>query len=159
VRRRVAGACDYRVRVNRKRAEDAVIGVFDSFLAADRVRLMAREYQREYTRLLRESEARAIELPREVQALDARIARLRERQRVGDPDVTADDLQTVIDRVVTERARLDAAAPAAVQLAKVVAMLPDVAERCREQARPRRRPRSSAQGARRASQALWADRD
>jgi hypothetical protein len=75
------GACSHRVRVNRKHTEDVIRGLFGQYLAPARVKVMAREYQREYTRLLRETQARASELPREVQALDARIARLRERQR------------------------------------------------------------------------------
>jgi hypothetical protein len=47
--------------------------------------------------------------------------------------VTADDLQTVIERLLGERARLDVSPPAAIEVAKMVTMLPDAAERCRKQ--------------------------
>lgn len=127
------GACSSRVRVNRKHTEAVIRELFNQYLAPARVKLMAREYQREYTRLLRETQTRASELPREARALDARIARLRERQRVGDPDMAAADLQAVIDRLLGERARLDVSPPAAIEVAKIVAMLPDAAERCRKQ--------------------------
>jgi hypothetical protein len=38
-------------------------------------------------------------MPQEIAALDARLERLRERLKAGDPDMTADELQAIIERV------------------------------------------------------------
>jgi hypothetical protein len=54
-----------------------------------------------------EDAARVAEVPREIQALDAKVARLRERQRPGDADQTSEEMQTVIERVLEERRKLE----------------------------------------------------
>ena len=52
----------------------------------------------------RRKEAKAVtELPAEIAELDARIAKLRARLKKGDPDLTADELQGAIERVVSKR--------------------------------------------------------
>jgi hypothetical protein len=42
-------------------------------------------------------------LTQELEALDARIERSRERLKGGDPDLTADELQAAIDRAEAKR--------------------------------------------------------
>jgi chromosome segregation ATPase len=59
-----------------------------------------------YAERLREIAARAEGLPRELEELDARIMRLRERLKAGDPDLTADELQVAIDRAEAKRREL-----------------------------------------------------
>jgi hypothetical protein len=122
---------------------------------------MAHEMQREYGRLLRDAQSRAAEAPRELQALDARIARLRERQRVGDPDMTSDEFQTVIDRALEERRKLEDQQPAVKEVAKIAATLPNAADLYRKQISLglRRRPARGSQGARHPPEALRTDRD
>ncbi|MBV8910469.1 MAG: hypothetical protein JOZ89_06890, partial [Gammaproteobacteria bacterium] len=73
----------------------------------------------------------ASEVPHELQELTARLERLRERLRKGDPDLTADELQVAIDRAEAKRAGLESQQPAAKASAKVLAMLPLAAEHCR----------------------------
>lgn len=51
-----------------------------------------------YAERTRQIAARVATLPRELEVFDARIARLRERLKAGDPDLTADELQVGIDR-------------------------------------------------------------
>ena len=59
-------------------------------LSPERVESMAKEMQAFYAERVRSLEARADAAPKELQDLDARLARLRERARSGDPDITAE---------------------------------------------------------------------
>ena len=52
---------------------------------------MASEMRAAYAERMKETAARAEGLPRELEQLDARLMRLRERLKSGDPDPTADD--------------------------------------------------------------------
>lgn len=49
--------------------------------------------------------------PRQLAELDARIERLRERQRCGDPDLTADELEGAVARALKKRKQLESALP------------------------------------------------
>jgi site-specific DNA recombinase len=95
-------ACSNGIRVRKDHIEDVLLRGEESGLAAtlapERVERLAKEMQTYYAERLREKETRAIEAPRELQELVARIARLRERLRAGDPDLTADELQGAIER-------------------------------------------------------------
>lgn len=128
------GACDNAIRVRRDRAEKVILDpIRDELLAPDRVARMARELQKQYLEWSRAMQAKTQETPAEIQALDARISRLRERQRVGDPDMTADELQVVIDRIHSERKELEESLPTARQGARIAALLPNAAELYRKQ--------------------------
>lgn len=59
-------------------------------LAPERVMRMGVELQELFLEELRQKEARAEAAPRELQELVARIERLRERLRAGDPDMAPD---------------------------------------------------------------------
>jgi hypothetical protein len=59
--------------------------------------------------------------------LDARLDRLRERLRNGDPDMTDEDLQAAITRAESKRAEL-AAVQTKSETAKVLSLLPKAAE-------------------------------
>ena len=83
-------------------------GVRRDLLAPERVERMAKEMHAAYAERMREIAARADTLPRELQALDARILRLRERLKSGDPDLTADELQVGIERAEGKRRPLAA---------------------------------------------------
>ena len=64
--------------------------------------------------------------------LYARIERLRHRQKVGDPDITSDELQAAITRAESKRREL-LELRIADDSAAMVSMLPRAAERCRQQ--------------------------
>jgi hypothetical protein len=66
---------------------------------------MAKEMQALYVERFRASEARVDAAPKELQELDARLSRLRQR-RGGDPDLTTDELQAAIERAEAKRAEL-----------------------------------------------------
>ena len=59
-----------------------------------------------YLERVRAVEARADTAPRELQELDARLARLRDRVQRGDPDMAADGLQAAVERAEAKRADL-----------------------------------------------------
>ena len=81
-------------------------GVRRDLLAPERVEQMAKEMRAAYVERMREIAARVELLPREVEELDARIGRLRERMKAGDPDLTVDELQVAIDRAESKRREL-----------------------------------------------------
>jgi hypothetical protein len=66
-------------------------------------------------------------------SLSRKVARLRARQAAGDPDMTSEEIQTVIDRVLEERRRLESARPVAKEGAKLAALLPNAADLYRKQ--------------------------
>lgn len=86
-----------------------------------------------YAERARAIQERAVEAPRELQELVARIERLRERLRKGDPDMAADEIEAAIARAEAKRAELEAQPPEARQSAKVLALLPRAAEEIRHQ--------------------------
>ena len=94
---------------------------------------MAKEMHAAYAERMREIAARADTLPRELQALGARILRLRERLKSGDPDLMADELQVGIERAEGKRRELVDARPAERENARVLAFMPRAADVCREQ--------------------------
>lgn len=64
---------------------------------------MAKEMHTAYAERLKANAQRAETMPQEVAALDARLDRLRERLKAGDPDMTSDELQATIERVEAKR--------------------------------------------------------
>jgi hypothetical protein len=108
-------------------------GVRRDLLAPERVERMAEEIRVGYAERMREIAARAETLPHEIQELDARITRLRERLKAGDPDLMADELQAGIERAETKRRELLDVRPADRENARVLALMPRAAELYREQ--------------------------
>lgn len=121
-----ASACSNKTRVRRDALERGVIGpIKDELLDPDRIRRMAAKLQKQFNDLRAEPGRRGVDAPRE---LDARLDRLRERLRKGDPDMEPDELQTAIDRVHAKRQQLAVSLQPADGTAKVLAMLPKAAE-------------------------------
>ncbi len=128
------GACSNHIRVRRDAIERVILGgVRRDLLAPERVERMAKEMFAAYAERVKEIAARVETLPRELQELDARIMRLRERLKDGDPDLAADELQAGIDRAENKRRELVDARPAERENARVLAILPRAAELYREQ--------------------------
>ena len=91
------------------------------------------EIQQYYLERVQAMKTRASEAPHELQELTARIERLRDRLRCGDPDMTADELQAAIDRAVEKHQELHAQQSAAAVPVKVLSILPRAAELYRRQ--------------------------
>lgn len=121
-------ACGNAYRVPRRPLETTVLEpIRKQLLDPDLVRLMAEEMRRYYDERMQAAQTSAAEAPKELQELDARLARLRERLKVGDPDLTGDELATAIQRVEAKRTELLATAPPAKARAKVLTLLPAAA--------------------------------
>ena len=123
-------ACENAHYVPRVRAEQVVLGdVREELLNPDRLKSMVREMPRYYVERLREAAARVTEAPRELVELDARIARLRERLRVGDPDLATEELHGAIAIALAQAKRRELVTdrPAAPQSAEVVSLIPKAA--------------------------------
>jgi predicted nucleic acid-binding Zn-ribbon protein len=75
-------------------------------LTPERAEQMAKEMQTYYSDRLRAMQTQVVEQPRELFELMARIERLRERLKQGDPDMTADEIQAAIDRATEKRRQL-----------------------------------------------------
>jgi hypothetical protein len=128
------GACHNSICVRRDHAEDVLLRpIRDELLAPERVARMAWEIRDQLGKRVRESLAKAKERPREIQELEDRVARLRERQRKGDPDMTSEEIQTVINRLLHDRERLEVAQPGEQLGENVVTVLPNAAELYRRQ--------------------------
>ena len=94
---------------------------------------MAKEMQASYLDQVRVMQTRVVEAPRELQELAARIERLRDRLRQGDPDLTADEIQVAIERAEAKRSELQGLDMAGIPPAKVFRTLPRAAEEYRRQ--------------------------
>jgi hypothetical protein len=95
---------------------------------------MAKEMQDYFSDRLRNMQAQALELPRELQELAARIMRLRERLKSGDSDMPAHELQAAIDRAEGKRRELhEQQRGANVPMSKALAIMPRAAELYRRQ--------------------------
>ena len=128
------GACSNGVRVRRDAVEAAILDpIRKDLLSPERVQLMAREMQREYARRMEALQTRSTSAPKELQELDARIARLRERLQKGDPDMEPDELRAAVDRAEQKRRDLIERQPLSRESAKLLSMLPKAAALYRKQ--------------------------
>lgn len=123
------GNCKNGVYVRRDALEDVILGPIRTGLRDPAVvAKMAADMEAEFARKMQAKMARNAEAPRELQELDARLARLRARQQAGDPDMTADELQGLIDGVERKRVQLKASLPEQKQQARILALLPMAAK-------------------------------
>ncbi|MHB8812569.1 MAG: recombinase family protein [Steroidobacteraceae bacterium] len=128
------GACSNDIRVRRDAIERVILGgIYRDLLEPERVARMANEMRAAYAERMRAAAARAADLPRELEEFDARIMRLRERLKAGDPDLTPDELQAAIDRAEAKRRQVFDVQPTERENARVLAMLRRTAELYREQ--------------------------
>ena len=80
------GACSNAIRVRRDHIENELLGPVRRYLQApDRVARMAKEMEEYYLERVRAVQSRVAEAPKELQELTARIERLCERLKKGDP--------------------------------------------------------------------------
>jgi site-specific DNA recombinase len=134
---RDGNACSNAVQVRKDHIENVLLRGSETGLAAllapERVERMGNEMQRYYADRMRALQTHATEAPRELQELGARIERLRDRLRRGDPDMTPDEIEAAIARAESKRRELENAQPAAKMSMKVLAILPRAAELYRQQ--------------------------
>ena len=117
-----------------KSGESALLGpIRRELLSPERIARTAVETQAMFAEQVKRRTEDAAQRPGELADLDARIERLRERQRTGDPDLTADERQSAIDRAIQKRSQLEATSPKAKRSAAVLAMLPKAAALYRQQ--------------------------
>ena len=127
-------ACSNSIRVRRDRAESALLDpIRKELLSPERAQRMAKEMQASYIEHLRTLQARVTEQPLELQELTARIERLRERLKQGDPDMTPDEIQAAIERAEAKARELQGLGSAAIPAMKIFTMLPRAAEAYRRQ--------------------------
>jgi site-specific DNA recombinase len=128
-------ACKNGIRVRRDALERSILDpVRRELLAPERVERMAKEMQAYYLDRIRAMQSRAEEMPSELRELGARIDRLRERLKRGDPDMPADEIQAAIDRVDAKRRDIEAQQPFAVgHSTQIQSVLPRAAEMYRRQ--------------------------
>jgi hypothetical protein len=88
--------------------------------------------------------ADAARVPDELAALDARIARLRERLKNGDADLAPDELEIAIAGALGKRQELTQGAPARNEGARILALLPGAADEFRREIERARRGESAA---------------
>jgi len=127
--RRDGHACSNSILVRRDRAEEAILGAIQAeLLSPARVQIMAREMQSYYNERMGAQAAAAVEAPKELVDLGARICRLHERLAHGDPDMTTDEIQAAIDRAETKRLELkEASGPKPSRASNIPSALPRAA--------------------------------
>jgi hypothetical protein len=115
-------------------ANEKILGTIrNRMLSPERITSMAKKLQGRYMDYQRTLADRQEQAPKALQELDARLARLRDRLRTGDPDMTADELQAAIETAERKRAALADEQPSAKESARILAMLPQAAKLCRDQ--------------------------
>ena len=85
-----------------------------------------------FSERMQATQARATKALRELEELDARITRLRDRLKRVDPDMPEDELQAAIDRAEEKRRELQGR-PNAIPLAKAIAFMSKAAKLYRRQ--------------------------
>jgi len=127
-------ACSNSVRVRRDRIEAILLDpIRKELLTPERAERMAKEMQAYYLDRARAMQTQAVQQPHALQEFTARIERLRERLKRGDPDMTADEIQAAIDLATAKRNELQHQHQGAMPSARMFAMLPRAAEAYRRQ--------------------------
>jgi hypothetical protein len=101
--------------------------IVEELLAPDVIAEMVTEMRTYYAQRMADAKAEKAKVPVEIAELDQRIARPRARLKAGDPDMAADDIAAVIEKVEARKAELMAAQPEAKQQAKALRALPAAA--------------------------------
>lgn len=131
---RDGSSCNNDIFVSRIELETAVLGpMHGELFSPERVKRMVAEMEVMFAEQLKRRAQDAAQRPKELADLDARIERLRQRQRAGDPDLTTDEIQGAIEQAQQKRIQLEATLPEAKRSAAVLATLPKAAALYRQQ--------------------------
>jgi len=129
-------ACGNTIRVRRDLAEAVILRpIVDELLSPETIEEMVKEIRAYYDERMAELRAKRTKLPAEVEELNKRITRLQERLKVGDPDFTAEELLSIIQKAETMRTELLASEPEAKRMGKVLNALPAAAGQYHDQIR------------------------
>ena len=127
----LGGDCHNHLRVRRDRIESGVLTDMNAqMLAPDRAARTVQTMQKLFAAEARKLHERCDNAPAELQAIEARLERLRERLALGDPDMEPDEIEAAIARAETKRRDLSQASKVKGS-ANVIAMLPSAAEAMR----------------------------
>lgn len=127
-------ACKNTIRVRRDVAESVILRpIIDELLAPEMIDEIVKEMRAYYEERIAEIRAKRTKVPVEVEELNRRIARLQERLKTGDPDLTAEELLAIIDKADTKRKELLSAEPEVKRMDKVFQALPAAANQYRAQ--------------------------
>jgi DNA invertase Pin-like site-specific DNA recombinase len=130
----LGGACSNGIRVKRERVEEVILTpIREELLSPARVQRMVDEIRKAFIERMQNQARQASETPAEIKALEARIARLRERLTAGDPDMEPDEILAAIAKAEQKRQDLMAARPEAKQSAKLLTAIPRAAEEYRRE--------------------------
>lgn len=122
-------ACSNGVHVRRDHIQSVLLDpIRNDLLAPVRVQRMQREMETYFSERMAAIRQRAVEQPKEIQEIGARIERLRARLQTGDPDLAPDELQAALERAEGKRDELMAQQPSARRTAKIFEALPRAAE-------------------------------
>jgi site-specific DNA recombinase len=122
-------ACGNAERVRRDELEDKIIGMERARLRDPQLmQKVVKAMGAEHARRAAAGAAKAEAAPRELVALDARIARLQARLAAGDPDLEPDELVAAIDKATHKRHELLSTQPAPKLSATVLGALPGAAK-------------------------------
>lgn len=127
-------ACSNKARVRRDVLERRIIGpITDEMLDPERLRSVVAKLQKQFSDRRGLTPRHEASVLRELTQLDARLDRLRERLRKGDPDIEPDELQMAIDWAQMKRQQLAAPVLTDGSLREVLTMLLKLAGVYREQ--------------------------
>ena len=130
-------ACSNSILVRRDRIDQILLApIRDELLVPERAASMARKMQDYYCQRVAAMQARAVETPQELQDSTARIQRLSDRLRRGDPDMTPDELQAVIEKAEEKRRELEGQHHGLKSPTIALAIMPRTAELYRRQVAP-----------------------
>jgi hypothetical protein len=115
-------------------AEQIILApVRDQLLAPEMIAEMVTDMRTYYDAKLAEQRSQQERRPAEVEEVDRRIARLKDRLRNGDPDLSAEELQAVIAKAEAKRNELLSAQPEAKRMDTILRALPAAAAQYRTQ--------------------------
>jgi hypothetical protein len=107
--------------------------VRDQLLAPQMIADMVAEMRAYYNEKVVEQRNQQERRPAEVEAIDRRIARLKDRLKSDDPDLSSEELQAIIGKAEAARAELLAARPEAKRMDTIFRALPAAAAQYRTQ--------------------------
>jgi hypothetical protein len=121
--------CPNNAYINRVKAEAAILApVREALLNPQRIEKMAAEMQQLYRARVKALQVKAHEAPKALTDLTARIERLRERLREGDPDLAHPELLAAIERAELKKRELEMKLPQGRDERRIAEFLPRAAE-------------------------------
>jgi hypothetical protein len=129
-------ACKNELRVRRDVAERVILKpIIDDLLAPAMVDEMGEEMRQYFAEKMNREKTETARRPAAVAELDARITRLQDRLKNGDPDMAPDEIMAIIEKVRAKREDLLSAQDDSKRNAQILHALPVAAKQYRDQIR------------------------